>query len=104
MVSANNGVVSAVTSPTIVINPRSAVGGDHQSPTLTPSSSPGAPPPGSAALPAHVPAAPASGHLAATGTSTSPLIVWAAALILLGAALVFLKRRARRSAPGFDHE
>jgi len=31
-------------------------------------------------------------------------IVWAAALILLGAALVFLKRRARRSAPGFDHE
>ena len=104
MVSANNGVGGADTSPTIVINPRSAVGGDEQNPTPTPSSSPGAPPPGAAAPPAHVPASAASGHLASTGTSASPLIAWAAALILLGAALVYLRRRSRRSAPGSDHE
>jgi len=104
VVSANNGVGSAVTSPTIVINPRSAVGGDQRNRTPTPSSSPGAPPPGAAARLAHVPASAASGHLASTGTSASPLIVWSAALILLGAVLVFLKRRSRRSAPGSDHE
>jgi hypothetical protein len=39
-----------------------------------------------------------------TTTPAMARIVWAAALILLGAALVFLKRRSRRSAPGSDHE
>ncbi len=107
MVSANNGVGGAVTSPTIVINPRSAVGGDEQNPTPPPSSQPlppTAPSAGSRVPPAQVPASAASGHLASTGTSASPLIVWSAALILLGAVLVFLKRRSRRSAPGSDHE
>ena len=106
MVSAKNGVGGAVTSPTIVINPRS-VGGDEQNPTPPPSSQPlppTAPSAGSRVPPAQVPASAASGHLASTGTSASPLIAWAAALILLGAALVYLRRRSRRSAPGSDHE
>ena len=36
VVSANNGVGGAVTSPTIVINPRSALGGDQQNPKPDP--------------------------------------------------------------------
>jgi hypothetical protein len=103
VVSANNGVGSAVTSPTIVINPRGAVGGDQPTPTPTIQPlSPTAPAAGPAVPPAHVTAAATSGRLASTGTSLSPLIGWAATLILFGAALVILRRRSGRARPEPD--